>query len=61
MSWEELRSIRAAQALADEEFLSTPPTHCPNDGTTLQTGPNGELHCVFDGWIWSGNYRDKMD
>jgi hypothetical protein len=23
---------------------------CPNDGTPYETGPDGELHCRFDGY-----------
>ncbi len=23
---------------------------CPNDGETLQQGPDGRLFCPFDGW-----------
>jgi hypothetical protein len=23
---------------------------CPNDGTPLLSGPNGDLYCPFDGW-----------
>lgn len=53
MSWEQLRSITAeARAYAAED--RKPPTACPNDGQPLETGPNGELHCPFDGWIWDG-------
>lgn len=30
---------------------NAPPVACPNDGEPLQAGPNGELHCRFDGYI----------
>lgn len=30
------------------------PVSCPNDGTTLTTGPHGELFCTFDGYQWDG-------
>lgn len=54
MSWDQYRDIRdnaiqEAQALAAQE-----PTNCPNDGTQLDSGPDGELHCPFDGWTWQG-------
>lgn len=54
MGWEQLAGMyqRAKQLDAEEE--STAPVDCPNDGTTLETGPHGELHCKFDGWIWDG-------
>lgn len=25
-------------------------SQCPHDGTTLRPGPDGRLHCPFDGW-----------
>lgn len=52
MAWEDLLSIKyEAEELArlDRE---QPPISCPNDGTPLQPGPNGELHCKFDGYQW---------
>jgi hypothetical protein len=50
VSWEQLRDIqREATALAEAE-RSQPPTDCPNDGTPLEKGPRGVLHCRFDGW-----------
>ncbi|MEU6781488.1 hypothetical protein ABZ912_19970 [Nonomuraea angiospora] len=30
------------------------PVACPNDGEPLRAGPNGELHCTFDGFIYQG-------
>jgi hypothetical protein len=54
MAWEQLRSIyqQAAAELADER--SRPPEACPNDGEPLEEGPDGTLHCRFDGWTWDG-------
>lgn len=50
MSWEQLLDIvREASKLAEAE-QSQPPQACPNDGEPLQRGPNGVLHCRFDGW-----------
>ncbi len=54
MAWEDMLSIMAMAQEDHEEFVATPPVACPNDGTVLQEGPNGELHCMFDGWIWDG-------
>ena len=31
-----------------------PPTTCPESGHLLESGPNGELHCKFSGWVWDG-------
>jgi len=50
MSWEELLDIgREARQYAEAE-QSQPPQACPNDGEPLERGPNGILHCRFDGW-----------
>lgn len=50
MSWYGLLDIlrEAAQMARDDETRE--PESCPNDGTPLQTGPDGLLFCRFDGW-----------
>lgn len=45
-NWDSLRVI-AAEA---RESANRPGVECPNDGTKLRTGPNGEMYCPFDGW-----------
>lgn len=54
MSWDQLVSLyrAAADELAQEQ--ADPPAACPNDGQPLETGPNGELWCPFDGWVHAG-------
>lgn len=52
MSWESLLSILRDAADDIDGQLAQPPVACPNDGEPLQTGPNGELFCKFDGWQW---------
>lgn len=52
MAWEELGAIYATAAAEQDAVDSTPPVACPNDGEPLEEGPNGDLHCRFDGWIW---------
>ena len=52
MSWEQLRSIVQADAAERAFWASQPPRSCPNDGTPLQGGPNGVLHCPHDGYEW---------
>ncbi len=54
MPWEDLKAIldEARQEAAAE--AAAPPRACPNDGEPLRTGPNGELFCTFDGWVWDG-------
>lgn len=57
MSWEQLSDIyREARELKELE-LSEPPTACPNDGTPLEEGPRGQLHCRFDGYRWPEDSR----
>lgn len=54
MSWYQMLEILAVNADEVNAFETQPPVACPNDGWPLESGPNGELHCVFDGWIWEG-------
>lgn len=50
MPWEELLDITKEQKKEISRDRSEPPSACPNDGEPLVRGPNGELHCTFDGW-----------
>jgi hypothetical protein len=53
-SWDGLLSILDyARELAREERAAAP-VACPLCGEPLESGPRGELHCPFDGWIWRG-------
>lgn len=52
MSWDELLSIYREAADEKRATDSTPPADCPNDGEPLQQGPNGVLHCRYDGFQW---------
>lgn len=47
MSWEQLIGIleEASSFRVDEVLVD-----CPNDGTTLEVGPDGVLFCPWDGW-----------
>jgi hypothetical protein len=54
MSWRSLISIYREAEDEAEASESQPPTACPNDGQPLRSGPRGELHCDFDGWVWQG-------
>lgn len=49
MSWDSLLSVyrRAADELRAE--FSGPPVACPDDGTPLVQGLEGDLYCPFDG------------
>jgi hypothetical protein len=53
-SWYALLDILREGAEEVRRDRSTPPSACPNDGEPLQTGPRGQLHCPFDGYIWRG-------
>lgn len=55
MSWEQLLDILTDARQAAAANAAAPPVACPQDGTPLETGPRGELHCPFDGWIWRGH------
>ena len=52
MSWEQLRSIVQADRQEREFWAGQPPRSCPNDGTPLQSGPDGTLFCQHDGWTY---------
>jgi hypothetical protein len=43
----QLNAEEYLQALEDEQLN---PVECPNDGTPLEAGPDGEPFCRFDGW-----------
>jgi hypothetical protein len=53
MSYQLLALIKAAVEEV-QAALSGPPTACPLCGKPLTGGPNGELHCTFEGWMWDG-------
>lgn len=36
--------------ILQERAPTLPGAECPNDGTRLRTGPQGQLYCPFDGW-----------
>lgn len=50
MGWEQLLSIYQEAKQIQEEDALRDPVACPNDGTILETGPDGQLFCRFDGW-----------
>lgn len=54
MSWDQLLAIGRDNAAERRLERREPPVACPNDGEPLESGPRGELHCRFDGWIWNG-------
>jgi hypothetical protein len=47
--------IREAAQLAREE-REQDPVACPNDGEPLESGPDGQPFCPFDGWRPDGRY-----
>jgi hypothetical protein len=52
VSWYQLLDIYKQDAAWRQWYASQPPFACPNDGTPLQGGPNGELFCSHDGWTY---------
>lgn len=54
MSWEQMLAIVQAAKTDLAHNRAGPPSACPNDGEPLQTGPDGRLFCVADGWTWAG-------
>ena len=56
MSWEQLRSIERQNREWQRYWASQPPRACPNDGTPLEPGDLGVLHCPHDGWQYPDDY-----
>ena len=56
MSWEQLLDIFHENVEELRAWESHPPVSCPNDGYPLEQGPDGVLHCVFDGWQYPREY-----
>lgn len=45
--------VREARQIGAEQ-AAQPEVACPRDGEPLRTGPRGEGHCSFDGYIAGG-------
>jgi len=58
-AWESLLAVQQRQSVFTAEWEASAPEACPNDGTPLLEGPNGDLVCPFDEWVWSGHPLDK--
>lgn len=54
MTWESLLAVYHEAAAEREAHDNEPPASCPNDGEPLGEGPDGQLVCPFDGWVWNG-------
>jgi len=52
MVWEQLLTVNADRRSEHHRQKTEAPVACPNDGTVLDSGPHGVLHCPFDGWQW---------
>lgn len=52
MSWEQLLQIQEENRAFAEEDATSPPVACPYDGTPLEPGPRGELHCSSGDYEW---------
>lgn len=57
MAWEQLLSILREAADSVRAEKSQPPQACPNDGEPLTAGPDGTLHCKFDGYQYPRDGR----
>lgn len=55
MSWEELRAIIEENRQLNEEFVSEPPTACPNHGDPLDIRESdGARNCPLGDYRWTG-------
>jgi uncharacterized Zn finger protein (UPF0148 family) len=57
MSWQQLADIYREATDPHRQDRTAPLTACPRCGEPLNTGPTGDLHCPFDGWLSSRNSR----
>jgi hypothetical protein len=55
-SWYGLLDILRDGAQLYREDREREPVACPNDGEPLDTGPDGQQFCPFDGWRPGGRY-----
>lgn len=54
MSWHQLLDILHEAADDLREQKTRRPTACPDCGEPLRSGPDGTLHCRFDGFTDRG-------
>lgn len=50
MGWNSWLQILKQQREEARIEASRIPVACPNDGTPLREGPQGQLFCPWDGW-----------
>lgn len=50
MAWQQLIAMIEEGRQLDVAAATKIPVECPNDYTTLETGPDGMLFCPWDGW-----------
>lgn len=51
MSWDQLWAIYLANDDLQQEQATHKRLDCPRCGKTFTTGPTGERHCTFDGYL----------
>ncbi len=54
MSYDELLALIKGASQEAETEASRPPESCTRCGRPWTKGPNGELHCTFEGNTWNG-------
>ena len=59
MSWDQLLPIKQDRRAEAEKDKTVAPSACPNDGTPLNGGPGGTLHCPYDGWQWPRDAQER--
>lgn len=52
MAWDQLVGFISEAEDIERTDRSTAPTSCPVDYTALREGPDGKLHCPWDGLVW---------
>src|SRR5688572_18748759 len=57
--WDGLLNIIQLNRDEQRAWADAAPQACPHDGEPLVTGPDGDLRCPGDGWIWDGTTEGK--
>lgn len=57
--WQKLLDIKRQDEQEYENWLMEIPSACPNDGTPLDVGPQGMLHCPMGDWTRPAGWTNE--
>jgi hypothetical protein len=59
-SWDKLLDILRQDVQEREDWERSSPIACPIDGTPLETGPGGALHCPMGNYTRSAGWTNEL-